>query len=58
MKGPYQRALKETYGGEELRDFGPCRLLVGEGELDLDLEREWLRDDLDLLLDQDRGRTS
>lgn len=56
MKAPHQRAVKETYGGEELLDLAPRRLLVGECERDLDLERERLRDDLDLLLDLKRGR--
>lgn len=36
--------------------MAPRRLLVGERERDLDLERERLRDDLDLLLDLMRGR--
>lgn len=56
MKAHYQRAVKRTYGGEELLDLAPRRFLVGECERDLDLERERLRDDLDLLLDLNRGR--
>lgn len=40
MKASYQRPAKGTYGGEELRDLGPRRLLAGECERDLDLERE------------------
>lgn len=54
------RALRGTYGGEELLDLGPRCLLAGERERDLDLERERerLRDDLDLLLDLKRGRLS
>ncbi len=40
MKVLYLKAVKETYGGEELRDWGPQRLLVGECERDLDRERE------------------
>lgn len=45
------RSEKEegAYGGEELRP--PCLLLAGERERDLDLERERLREDRDLLLD-------
>lgn len=40
MITPIQRAVKGTHGGEELWDLGPRRLLVGEFERDLDLERE------------------
>ena len=47
----------KTYGGDELRDLAPRALgalLVGERERERDLERERLRDDLDLLLDLKR----
>jgi len=46
-----ERTGKGTYGGESLWVLGPWRVLEGECERDLDLERERLRDDLDLLLD-------